>query len=248
MSLVEATIILMVLAILTAVIAPSAGDFISEARSIKAAEDVTNIGGGIMRLLRDTGKKCLVVGGGACVQATRADLLLSGTGKTDVLLGTQPAAKANQGANSPGLDGTAATPYAWAVDGTTANDPPEANRDTVDNQLVTNGAGYTAVSFTGGGGPRGGIGWRGAYVTGTVQLDPWGSRYQANTVFLGVVGDTSTPAAQTEGFTSAGWSHDAIVLSAGPNGVVETAFAPAANVGQSASGDDIIYVMKGSTR
>src|SRR5687767_7383196 len=40
MSLVEATIILMVLAILTAVIAPSAGDYVNDARQTKAKEDV----------------------------------------------------------------------------------------------------------------------------------------------------------------------------------------------------------------
>src|SRR5688572_6666038 len=57
MSLVEATIILMVLAILTSVIAPTAGDFVSEARNIKGKEDVESLAMSIMRLHRDYGKK-----------------------------------------------------------------------------------------------------------------------------------------------------------------------------------------------
>src|SRR5687767_8655862 len=59
MSLVEATIILMVLAILTAVIAPSAGDYVSDARATKAKEDVEAIGMAIIRTTRDTGLPCI---------------------------------------------------------------------------------------------------------------------------------------------------------------------------------------------
>src|SRR5689334_9700995 len=61
MSLVEATIILMVLSILTAVIAPSVGDYIEDARHTKAKEDVEAIGGGILRTVRDSGLPCLVI-------------------------------------------------------------------------------------------------------------------------------------------------------------------------------------------
>src|SRR4051812_3418876 len=59
MSLVEATIILMILAILTAVVAPSMSDSINDARDVKAKEDVEAIGTGIMRMLRDAQETCL---------------------------------------------------------------------------------------------------------------------------------------------------------------------------------------------
>lgn len=244
MSLVEATIILMVLAVLTAVIAPSAGDYMSEARAVKAKEDVENIGGAIVRLLRDTGNKCLkVAAGSACTTTNRVDLLVSGTGvaNTDV----DDAAKEVSASASPALAGTAATPYNWAG-GDNTNTPAAGNRDTLDSQFILNTAAYTAVSFSGGGGPFKAVGWRGAYLTGLVSLDPWGYRYQANTVFLGVATNATTGG--TEGLADGGWSHDSIVLSPGTNGIVETDFAQAANVGQFAEGDDIIYVIKGSTR
>ena len=44
MSLVEATIILMVLAILTSVLAPSIGDYVNDARQVKAKEDLEALG------------------------------------------------------------------------------------------------------------------------------------------------------------------------------------------------------------
>src|SRR5215467_8378394 len=75
MSLVEATIILMVLALLTAVIAPSAGDYIEEARNTKAKHDVEAIGTGLVRLLRDTGLPCLSKTGASCSKANKVEPL-----------------------------------------------------------------------------------------------------------------------------------------------------------------------------
>ena len=220
MSLVEATIILMVLAILTAVIAPSAGDFVSDARNVKGKEDVEAIAMSIARLQRDYGRKFLETAGGVDIS-----LLLSGPGDgdsdgdlTDAELASVPGAKASSDTS-------------WA-DGTT--DIVEANRFLLDAVLVKNTATiFTAVSFNSGGGPRVGLGWRGPYMTGSVDLDPWGSRYQANAIHL-----SNNPASST------GHTNKAIVLSPGTNGVVETAFAGAGTGG----GDDIIYVISGSTR
>ena len=242
MSLVEATIILMVLAILTAVIAPSAGDYVNEARNVKAKEDVEAIGTGIMRMLRDTGNKCMKKDASlACTKANRVDLLLGGSGFANADATT--AAKEVTGTVSPALVGTNATPYNWAG-GDNTNTPVAGNRATIDDQLITNASAlYTAVSFTSGGGPRAGVGWRGAYLTGPAGLDPWGYKYQANTVFLGVASDSTTGGGQ--GQADGGWSYDAMVLSPGSNGIVETAFAP---TGATASGDDVIFVIKGSTR
>jgi type II secretory pathway pseudopilin PulG len=55
MSLVEATIILMVLAILTSVLAPSIGDYVNDARQVKAKEDLEVLGLSVARLVRDMG-------------------------------------------------------------------------------------------------------------------------------------------------------------------------------------------------
>jgi hypothetical protein len=88
------------------------------------------------------------------------------------------------------------------------------------DHLVTNDARYastrgrSAVSATG---------WRGPYVDGTIGPDPWGHRYAVNARTL-----------------MAGGSLDAFVLSAGPNGLVET---PYEADGVVAGGDDVLALV-----
>ena len=245
MSLVEATIILMVLAILTAVIAPSAGDYINEARGVKAKEDVEALGTGLARMLRDTGKTCVAVAGGtACTVTNKVEMLISGsTSAANASNAEIDAAALGVTATSAGITAGSASAATLNWGGAAANRP--ANVQTFDRHLVTNGVSYSAVSFTGGGGPRAGLGWRGAYVAGPVGLDPWGRKYQANAVFLGIATDSTVATTTDEGGKEGGWNRDALVISAGANGLVETPFDTDGNAG---AGDDVIYVIKGSTR
>jgi Tfp pilus assembly protein PilE len=252
MSLVEATIILMVLAVLTSVIAPSVGDYVEEARATKAKEDVEAIGTGIMRLTRDTGLPCLTTVSTATI-ATGCTLL----GRVDVLLSTGSAPSVTAAAvtlptGSHGNTANATNNWPGSTSGNGVDTNPGGGDDTnvgvnltstVDDQLVTNSVGYTGVSFSGGGTPAKATGWRGAYLTGLTGGDPWGFRYSANTIFLTTASNAS--AGSTEGLLSAGWASDVIVLSAGSNGSIDT---PLMSSNVSATGDDIIYVISGSSR
>ena len=242
MSLVEATIILMVLATLTAVISPSIADYVNDAESVKAKEDVEAIGQGVQRLLRDTGSRCLRLAGTTdCTKANRVDLLVSA--------GADPRA---DNTFSVVLDADSATTatVSWLP-----TDAP-AQQDTIDDQLIENdnGTPYTAAGFTGGGGPKMKLGWRGAYLNGPISGDPWGNKYQVNTIFLSVATDATDGGGihTTEGLKQAGWQRNALAMSAGANGIVETEFggsaAGAGGVGVPAGGDDVIYVLRGSTR
>jgi hypothetical protein len=67
------------------------------------------------------------------------------------------------------------------------------------------------------------IGWRGPYIDETITADPWNHRYGVN----------------VETFFRAG-RNETIVLSAGPNGLVETPFA---HRGARAGGDDIVALV-----
>jgi len=67
-----------------------------------------------------------------------------------------------------------------------------------------------------------GLGWRGAYLQQEVGADPWGRRYAVNVQFL--LG-----------------RNEVIVLSPGPNGVVETPFEGQGLVG---GGDDRVTLLK----
>ena len=249
MSLVEATIILMTLAILTAVIAPAAGDYIEEARNVKAKEDVEAIGTGVLRLLRDSGLPCLSTAPGnaaPCTLARRVDALVSGgtaPGVTATAYAIPAGDIAQPGGDAASINWVGATASVVVGAGNDTN-VPIAHTDTVDNQLVTNAAGYSSTNlFTGGGGPRPGLGWRGAYLTGPIGADPWGTMYQANTAFLTPASDAT--AASAEGDAYGGWKRDVIVVSAGSNGTMETAFG---GDGTKASGDDIIYTVQGASR
>lgn len=252
MSLVEATIILMVLGILTAVIAPSVGDYLEDARQTKAKEDVEAIGTGILRLLRDTGLPCLTTVSGAtvatgCTKAGRVDVLV-GSGNSPTV--TASAVTLPNG--SHGDTANATNNWVGSTSGDGVDAAPGGNddtnvalnlTDTIDRQLVTNAAGYTAVSFATGGGPAKAIGWRGAYLTGPTGADPWGNKYEANTIFLTTASDAS--AGTTEGLQSAGWSKDVIVISAGSNGAIDTTMM---GTGVTAASDDVIYTVQGASR
>ena len=236
LSLVEATIMLMVIATLTAIVGPAAGNYIESARHSKAKEDVEAIGSAMEQVLRNTGLLCLSINGSSCANSTsgRVELLVSGTavGSNEPTVVTTAYAAPASTASSTNLN--------WAG-GT--NEVADARRDLMDDHFVTNAAGYTAVSFTSGGRPRAGLGWRGAYLNGPIDLDPWGYVYQSNTVFLSVASDATD--GTTAGTLRGGWTSNVMVLSSGSNGVVQTAFG---STGAAAAGDDIVYVVQGATR
>lgn len=94
--------------------------------------------------------------------------------------------------------------------------PESAQVTSLDAHLVTNAAGYPAYD------PRIGFGWRGAYINDGIAPDPWGRRYAVN------VRVTSSA------------TLDLIVLSAGPNGTIETPFE---RDGISPGGDDVLALV-----
>lgn len=81
--------------------------------------------------------------------------------------------------------------------------------DSLVNQLVTNTPGYTMRTVTSQ------LGWNGPYLSSELQSDPWGNRYLVN---IGLI-DTSPGVLTVAGPKAAVW-----VLSAGPNGIVDTPF------------------------
>ncbi len=234
MSLVEVTIILMTLAILTAVAAPSINDYVQDAKDVKAKEDVEAIGISIMRLVRDTGKGALVKDGTLGVtMENRVDLLISE--------GNTPAAGAAAFANA----NLNTTPIAWNEAST------HANADTMLRQFVSNLAGYSAPSSDSfvQPGPVSGIGWRGAYLSRSIGPDPWGYRYAASTAFLLAANDAATTG--SDGYR--GWTKDVVVVSAGRDGIIALPFGGTGSGGDagtlaSSTSDDIFYVVSGNSR
>src|SRR5688500_7266290 len=123
MSLVEATIILLILATLTAVIAPSMGDYLEDARDMKAKEDIEAIGISIKRFLRDTGLQGMKFSNGTqgLTKANRLDILQSA--------GTDPTFAVSATTFTSANDLADATARQW-------ND--FTNEDDIEGQLVRN--------------------------------------------------------------------------------------------------------------
>ncbi len=236
LSLVEVTIMLLVLMTLTGVLAPSMMDFIRDAQWVKAKEDCEAIGVSVVRLTRDIGPCLKFDASGGCTKANRVDLLYSdGPDVTAADVGGEATAGFDGG-------GTTAGPLNWHTD--------NVRGDSMQHQFVDNSRpGYSAPADLGSdnfSGPGAGLGWRGAYLSSPVGPDPWGRRYLVNTVFLAVARDAE--AGTGEGQRSGGWSHDTFCISAGPNGQYETAFGGDSRHGVSRRGDDLVFIISGDTR
>ena len=158
MSLVEATIILMVLAILTSVLAPSIGDYVNDARQVKAKEDLEVLGLSVARLVRDTGLPFPVRTAGAApskASTNRVDLLVSEGQLPTITAGT----------------GVAAAAAGYLIQNAVEwNDPVGAEVELATDHLISNANAYTVVTFPAPAGPVPGLGWRGGYMSNS--LDP----------------------------------------------------------------------------
>jgi hypothetical protein len=89
----------------------------------------------------------------------------------------------------------------------------------LDDHLINNRAGYPPLD------PRARTGWRGAYLQDPVSADPWGHRYAVNVAAL------------------RSHHHDTVVLSAGSDGVVQSAFE---RDGLLSTADDIVAIVSSS--
>jgi type II secretory pathway pseudopilin PulG len=176
MSLIETTITLSVMMMLTAVVAPAGMTMIQQSRDIQVQRDCSSLRDAMIKLLIDTNQQLIRVQQG---HGPRVSLLVS------------------DGA-VPGVGMNGDTAWLSGPDG--AGTVDLLNNYLVENQPAGNPANAWAP-------PRsaGASGWRGAYLTGAASRDPWGHRYAINVQHLGT-------------------RNDVIVLSAGPDGEVDTPF------------------------
>ncbi len=242
LSLVEVTIMLLVLMLLTSVLAPSIYDFVFDAQRVKVKEDCEAIGISIARLMRDVGPCLQIDATVGCTDVNRADVL-TGDGNFPPLFG----------------EGDITNPWAsfmnqhkWLSAGT--GNIVTSNADTLENQLVTNHPRYPAPTTWVGGGwypiPVNGLGYRGAYIAPPIGPDPWGDAYQVNTGFLAVANNVGTPPFTGQGQKYGYWDVDVFCISGGPNKQLDTAFGgvDAAHPDVQRRADDVVFVIQGSTR
>jgi type II secretory pathway pseudopilin PulG len=218
-TLVEVTIILLVLVILSGILLPTIERFIDLARYVKVKEDLGMFAAIIELWKVDNCTRYFRQCGLSTSQSSdnRVDLLVSeGSPQSRPALGV-------------GIS------Y-WNVD-------PYGNAslvvDTMENQLVTNTPmSVQAWAYPWPGINPGSCGWRGAYITAPLGSDPWGTRYMANVAFLGPPGSRLLGAPSANAFRQM----DVFVLSAGPDKTVQTPFTIDGVVAQN---DDMIALVNG---
>jgi hypothetical protein len=242
LSLVEVTIILLVLMLLTGVLAPSIMDFVKDAQWVKVKEDCEAIGVSVARMMRDVPPCFRLVGTEGCTVDNRVDLLWS-DGTTSG--GISPTSSAATDYVLAG--GNASGPLNW--DAAVTSQDGSMEQHLVRNDLPVP---YPVPSVLHPlalpSGPQMGIGWRGAYLSAPIGPDPWGSAYMVNTAFLATASDAESPA---EGRNGTSWNRDTFCLSAGPNRMYETYFGGCLGTtrfGTCREGDDFTYVIQGGTR
>lgn len=216
LSLVEVTVMLAVLFILAAMMIPVVSDSINNARMVRARNDLSQMASAITGFQRDVGP--FVFDGSRLRQIQTVgslsvvDVLVSG-GALPGVADSVPLGESGLFAPDASVGTTQAALRPWVAISTF---------DKFDNHLRVNGRRYP-VSISGPGN-----GWNGPYVSKEITGDPWGHAYLANAGFL-----RGTPPAPGRCRTCA-----VFILSAGPNGLVETPFEqpiPNANV----FGDDL---------
>lgn len=216
LTLIETTVILAVVTVLSGMLAPSILQFIEDAKITQAENDVRVISAGLSRFFQDTGHFPVTfdtVQGGL------------GTHFIDVLVSDGLAPQVTQARSFNRAANTGNRPnVAAAVSGGDLDRWNTGEQDFLDNHLVKNLPGFTLR------GSNTNKGWNGPYLNTSIGADPWGNRYLVNVAYL----DAEMGVADAQGVSK----NAVFVLSAGPNQTIETPFTqPIVNA--EAFGDDI---------
>jgi type II secretory pathway pseudopilin PulG len=163
-SLIEMTVVLLAISILTGVSAPTARRALDRARLARATTDVTAIKTAIINFLTD-----LNAGGFTGFTQDGA----SGGTTTDTLVSD---------GDIPTCTVTVANAFTGCVSGAASWIQPVngTNTDFLERHLVTNLPNNSVANDY----PIGATAWRGAYINAPVDPDPWGNRYVSNVKWL----------------------------------------------------------------
>lgn len=214
LSLVEVTIMLVILLILAGMLVPVMSDSMSAARGVTARTDLSRLSVALVDFTRDVGP---VVFEGTRVLATSSsirpvELLVSGGDLPDVA-DRVPLDSVETLLVNPAVTYDASSISSWVI---------SQASDRMEYHLRVNGRGYPEV------GTGSGNGWNGPYLTKDVLGDPWGHAYLINTGFLRGLPPSRQSCARCAVF----------VISAGPNGLLETPFRQPTGNAQT-FGDDL---------
>jgi len=232
-SLIELTIIITVLAVLVAILAPNIERYVRHAKVIRAREDVQMIGSAIWMYITDTGNQFFMQdgAGGYCLGASRQRY---GGGAPNEYCDNRVNLLVGDGdVPELGIEGDQGWVqrvdfrYADFMEYHLITNRPGDNasrryRTPLDlDKGATHAHGDPMFARDESGGFNSEFAWRGPYVSSAIDPDPWGNRYAANVGFLKSCGRYANDDVLRNGFT-----YDVIVMTAGPDEEVDTAFGP----------------------
>jgi len=255
-SLIELTIILTVLSILCAILAPVIDRYVRNAKVIRCREDVQAIGCSIAMFIEDTANSYFLRDGSHFPAGG------AGRGDSDFTPGSAPDQDVGNRVNLLVSDGD--VPEVGADGDNDWAEPVDyGHRDFIEYHIVSNNPGSstgnayrTPTDLINGaadqdpmfaryesGGFNSEFAWRGPYMTAPIDPDPWGNRYAINSIYLDPCANSSNDDVAEQGH--GGWEYDCVVLSAGPDEEIDTLFAVD---GLTPGDDDIIYTVSGNSR
>jgi type II secretory pathway pseudopilin PulG len=249
-SLIEATIVMAVFAVLSAAMAPAIQGYVDRSRQTRARTDVQAIAQALQDWVADTGESQFLINGsnGALDRdppsrgdANRVNLLV-GDGDIPVLAAAIAAETFwAQGVNSTTVD----TFSNHLIENLPAEASTSRYRNPSDMLVLTPGGNQADFARSSSSGFNAPYAWRGGYLRGPVDPDPWGNRYAANVAFLDPAA-TAAISGITPGFTFGDYARlDVFVMSAGPDEEVDTR---AAQDGAVPFDDDFIFVVSANAK
>lgn len=235
-TLIELTIILVVLSIICAILAPTIGRYVHWAKINRAREDVQAIGNMMSLLLFETAMEYFhrngndgnfPLGPPAKTDANRVELLIGDGDIPDITPAINATYWGMQWLATPGVD----TIENHFTTNTPSSDPNNRYRTVIDMGIESEFA------------------WRGPYMTAPIIADPWGNRYMSNVAFLDP--RPEDPTVVYDGLpivigNQLEWAvQPTIVLSAGPDETVDTRFYMPNGLpgGYAIGNDDIGFVV-----
>ena len=254
-SLIELTIILVVLSILCAILAPVIGRYVRTAKIVRCREDVQALGSSVWMFIKDTGNSHFMQDGSPdpSLGASRNDGVntsgsapdQSAANRVDLLVGDGDVPEVGPNGDSAWTEavnfGTVDFMEYHLVTNMPGHDSGNRYRTPLD---LNKGDGAYAsdpmFARRSSGGFNSEFAWRGPYITAPIDPDPWGNRYAANVLYLDAVADSGNATPAANGFTE-----DTVVLSAGPDEEVDSAFSAD---GLTPGDDDLIYTLSANSR
>lgn len=213
-TLVEVIVVLAVVAALLAILVPLVGRYVEDSRLSQAQADVRLIGSALQTFERDLSAWPVYSSRTGYNTRNPAYELLYGPGENPVITAGGVVETTTTGESGK-----------WPVSGG-AFDAAAARADSLTKHLVSNGITNGYPTTAPGAAPRRQAFWRGPYLE-SIQPDPWGFKYIA-VVAGGMPGDAR------EG-------EIIFVISAGPNGRIETDMTQAGETELARGGDDLVF-------